>query len=247
MTAPAGLLEDRVAVVLGATGWIGRSVCRRLIEAGARVALVARDETRLNDLARELGAPDRTVVVAADVSSALDVDDARSAALERFGRVDLVVVLAGAITGSAFEDGVPADWADMIDINLRGVLHAAQTFAGPMIQSASEGHVADLVLLGAVTDDERRPRFAVFNAVSAAVSHLGRTLRQEFGPRGVRVHLIQPSFRHSGVESPVPDPRRDRDASAVTPEAIAAVVVLAACLPAQANLAEVVLRPTGVD
>ena len=240
-------LEGRVAVVLGATGWIGRAVCRELLEAGAGVAMVARDEERLADLRHELDVGDRGLSVTADVTVPLDVDDARAAALQHFGHIDLVVVLAGVITGSAFEDGVPADWAEMIDVNLRGVLHATQILADPLLESAELGRTTDLVLFGAVSEEDHTPRFAVFNAVSSAVSQLARTLRGEYGARGVRVHLIAPGFSRPGgaEDGPVADPRRGRADSAVTPEAIAAVVRLAAQLPRETNLAEVVLLPTG--
>lgn len=238
------LLAGRVAVVLGATGWIGQDISRYLLEAGASVVTVARDGARLDELTRSLGATDRVLSVEADVTSQLDVDDVRAAAIDRFGRVDLVVVLSGVITGSAFEDGIPADWAEMIDVNLRGVLHAAQTFTEPLLDAAGRGLSADLVLLGAVSEESHQPRFAVFNAVSAAITQLGRTLRDEYGPRGVRVHVLAPGFRRPLNET---DPRRGRSEAPVTPKALAAVVALAASLPPGVNLAEAVLLPTGTE
>jgi NADP-dependent 3-hydroxy acid dehydrogenase YdfG len=244
-----GILSGRVAVVLGATGWIGRGLSRHLVDAGAEVVLVARDGDRLDALARELGAGGRVLTAVADVTSQLEVDDARAAAIERFGHVDLVIVLSGVITGAAFEDGVPADWAEMIDVNLRGLLHATQTFADPLLAAAAQDRPADLVLLGAVSEEAHASRFAVFNAVSAAITQIGRTLRDEYGSRGVRVHVLAPGFRPriDELESPVRDPRAGRAEAPVTPEAIAAVVALAATLPRGTNLAEVVLLPTGRD
>jgi len=245
MTSAATPLAGRVAVVLGATGWIGRGISRRLVDSGASVVLVARDRDRLDELARELDAEERVLVVAADVTQSLEVDDVRSASLDRFGHVDLVTVLSGVITGSAFEDGIPADWAEMIDVNLRGLLHSAQTFAEPLLNSARQGRAADLVLLGAVSEDAHEPRFAVFNAVSAAITQLGRTLRDEYGTSGVRVHVLAPEFPHPATEAPGrDDARAGRQQSPVTPESIAAVVALAASLPAGVNLAEAVLLPT---
>lgn len=248
-TLGEGLLAGRVAVVVGATGWIGRALSHHLLAAGADLALVARDPDRLDALARELGAGDRVLTAVADVTSQLEVDDARAATVERFGHIDLVVVLSGVIAGAAFEDGVPADWAEMIDVNLRGVLHATQTFADPLLVAARQGRAADLVLLGAVSEEAHASRFAVFNAVSAAVTQLGRTLRDEYGPRGLRVHVLAPGFRPrlDPAESPVRDPRAGRADDGVTPKAIAAVVAFAAALPREANLAEVVLLPTGRD
>jgi NADP-dependent 3-hydroxy acid dehydrogenase YdfG len=236
------MLAGRVAVVLGATGWIGRSITRYFLEAGAEVVAVARDPERLLELQHRLDAGDRILAVPADVTSQLEVDDVRIAAVDRFGHIDLVVVLSGVITASAFEDGIPADWAQMIDVNLRGLLHSAQTFTEPLLDSAGQGRAADLVLLGAVSEESHEPRFAVFNAVSAAITQLGRTLRDEYGPRGVRVHVLAPGFRLQAGDA---DPRRGIAKSPATPKSLAAVVALAASLPPGVNLAEAVLLTTG--
>ena len=238
--APAPVLAGRVAVILGATGWIGRGVSRYLLQAGANVVIVSRDRERLTQLERSLDDDHRVLAMTADVTAQLDVDDVRAAALERFGHIDLVVVLSGVITGSAFEDGIPADWAEMIDVNLRGLLHSAQTFAMPLLDAAEQGRPADLVLLGAVTEDSHESRFAVFNAVSAAITQLGRTLRDEYGGRGLRIHVLAPEFPRAADD----DPRRGREDAPVTPESMAAVVALAASLPVGVNLAEAVLLPT---
>jgi NADP-dependent 3-hydroxy acid dehydrogenase YdfG len=242
-----GILTGRVAVVFGATGWLGTAICRELAGAGASVVMVGRNADRLDELQRELGCDGRILTTIADVTSPLEVDDARAAAIARFGHVDLLVVSSGVITGSDFEDGVPADWAEMIDVNLRGLLHASQSFAEPLLHSAENGASSDLVLIGAVGTDVHTPRFAVFNAVSAAIKQLARTLRLQYGPRGMRVHIIEPSFAGDTGDTGSGQDGRTQDrraASPVKPEAIAAVVALAAALPRSANLAEVLLLPT---
>lgn len=247
--AAPGALSGRVAVVFGATGWIGRAICVDLLRAGASVVVVGRDPARLDDLRRELDGGGRVLAHPADVASQLMVDDVRSAALARFGHVDLLVVSSGVITGSAFGEGVPADWAGMIDVNLRGLLHASQTFVDPLLQAAQGGSRADIVLIGAVSTEVRAPRFAVFNAISAAIKQLARALRQEYGTQGIRVHIVEPTFAvdhsdpHRGESAAERDAERARAAAAVEPEAIASVVTLAAALPRTTNLAEVLLLP----
>lgn len=249
-TAAPGPLTGRVAVVFGATGWIGRAICADLVRAGASIVMVGRDGGRLREMHEQLGGSDRIVPAVADVTSPLDVDDARRAAVERFGHVDLLVVSSGVISGSAFEDGVPGEWARMIDVNLRGLLHASQTFAEPLLTAAERGGSADMVLIGSVSTDVRAPRFAVFTAVSAAIKQLARTLRYEYGPRGIRVHIVEPGFgvdpnQISQEEIAARPPRsRSRESSPVSPQTIAAVVTLSASLPPGANLAEVLLLPT---
>jgi NADP-dependent 3-hydroxy acid dehydrogenase YdfG len=240
-----GALTGRVAVVFGATGWIGQAICSAFIRDGADLVMVSRDADRLDALQRRLDAGDRVMTTVADVTAPLDVDDARAAAIARFGHVDLLVVSSGVITGSAFEDGVPGDWAEMIDVNLRGLLHASQAFSEPLLHAAARGGPADMVLIGAVSTDVRAPRFAVFNAVSAAIKQLARTLRYEHGPRGVRVHIVEPGFGVDPDQQDEHDRHGARASSPITPEAIAAVVALAAALPRGTNLAELLMLPTG--
>ncbi len=246
MNSAPGILTGRVAVVLGATGWIGRSICRELVDSGASLTLVGRSATRVDELHRELGGGERVMPATADVTSQLDVDDVRIAALARFGHVDLLVISSGVMTGAAFEDGIPADWAEMIDVNLRGLLHASQTFADELLRSAEQGSPSDMVLIGAVSTDQHTSHLAVFNAIAAANRQLAQTLRHEYGPRGLRVHIIEPGFGADYEEGSgtVVDRQLGQHSSALQPEAIASVVVLAAALPRGANLAEALILPT---
>ncbi|MDQ7991249.1 MAG: SDR family NAD(P)-dependent oxidoreductase [Propionicimonas sp.] len=249
MSEVRGSLDGRVAVVLGATGRIGSAVCRALAAAGAEVLMIDRDAERLDALQREPGLGQRVTWVAADPSSQLEVDEARAVAQERYGGVDLLVVASGVVTGSAFEDGVPADWAEMIDVNLRGVLHATQAFADPLLAAARAGRPSDLVLLGALGAHPLSPRFAVFNAISAAVRQLARTLRQEYGPRGLRVRAIELGFVATGFGHLPTGPGGSRRhfphaSESVPPDAIAALVAITAALPAEVNVAELAVTPT---
>jgi NADP-dependent 3-hydroxy acid dehydrogenase YdfG len=243
-------MPGRTVVVVGATSWIGRAMARVAVDAGANVMLVGRTPEHLEELRAQLGADDRTAIATADLTSQLEVDAARQATLVRFGRVDVLVIAVGVITGSAFVEGVPADWADMIDVNLRGLLHAAQAFTDPLVTTAARGDQADLVLVRPVSHDGGAPVFAVFDAVSAAVQRFGRTLRDELGRDGVRVHMIEPGFRATPAPSGVParlgfDMEASRASAEVRPETVAALVALAVSLPAGVNLAELMVLPAG--
>lgn len=251
-TAIFGGLEGRVAVVLGATGSIGTGVARILVDSGARVALIAREETRLRELARELDADDRVMTLTADITETAQLADARDAVLAEFGEVNLVVVSVGVMLGAPFEDAIPADWATMIDTNLGGVLLAAQTFSADLLAAADRKERSDLVFVGAIAAHVLYPYFAVYGAVSAAIAHLTRTLRTEYGRRGLRVHNIEPGFveesfgRHlsdgaavdlwqevaRGIEHPI------------TPDQVGQLIAMTCGLPFGLNVAEMVILPT---
>lgn len=251
-TAIFGGLHGRSAVVLGATGTIGTGVARTLVESGARVALIALEPGPLDDLARSLDADDRVMTVAADITDTAQLADARDAVLDRFGEVNIVVVSVGVMLGAPFEDAVPADWARMIDTNLSGVLLAAQTFSADLLAAAERKERSDLIFVGAIAAHVLYPYFAVYGAVSAAIAHLTRTLRAEYGPRGLRVHNIEPGFveesfgRHLNDGAAV-DLWQDVARSIehpITPDHVGQLIAMTCGLPFGMNVAEMVLLPT---
>jgi NADP-dependent 3-hydroxy acid dehydrogenase YdfG len=251
-TAIFGGLHGRTAVVLGATGSIGTGVARILVDSGAQVALVDREPDRIEELARSLGAGNRVMTVTADVTDTAQLADARDAVLENFGEVNLVVVSVGIMLGAPFEDAVPADWTTMIDTNLNGVLLAAQTFSADLLAAAERKEQSDLVFVGAIAAHVLYPYFAVYGAVSAAIAHVTRTLRAEYGPRGLRVHNIEPGFveesfgRHLSDGAAV-DLWQDVARSIVHPisaDQVGQLIAMTCGLPFGMNVAEMVLLPT---
>jgi NADP-dependent 3-hydroxy acid dehydrogenase YdfG len=244
-------LNARHAVVVGATGGIGSGVCRALLAGGASVALVARDMGSLRQLEQSLDAPQRTFSVSADVTDTYQLAQARDAILERFGAIDLVVISTGIMVGSPFEEAIPADWVSLIDVNLHGLLYAAQTFSSDLIDAASAGGPSDLVLIGSIGSHIQYPNFSVFNAVSAAIAQLSRTLRSEYGRRGLRVHNIEPGFtrttfgRNLRHEAALQHWRNlEETINPLDPDDLGRIVALTAAMPAGLNIAEMVVIPT---
>ncbi|MGY1846121.1 MULTISPECIES: SDR family oxidoreductase [unclassified Blastococcus] len=247
-------LSGRVAVVTGASSGIGAATARALLDAGAHVALLGRRAARLAATAQQVGAPQRVVAVPTDVADPLQLADALDVVHGCFGGVDLVVVGAGVMTGSPFEDGVPAEWGAMIDVNLRGLLHTAQTFSRDLFAAAAAGGSADLVLVGAIAGDITFPGYAVFSAVEAAVAQLARTLRAEYAPRGVRVRTVQPGLTDSELGSDISDEVTARAweelktrVPPIDAADVASAVVFGAAMPAHVNVADVVVLPTLQD
>ncbi|PJJ73600.1 NADP-dependent 3-hydroxy acid dehydrogenase YdfG [Diaminobutyricimonas aerilata] len=245
-------LHGRVAVVTGASGGIGRGTSRALLRAGASVVMIARDQAGLEAASEELGDQDRTLLVTADVTDRLQLARARDAVLETFGPPDLVVVGAGVMLGAPFEDAIPNDWVSMIDVNLHGLLFTAQTFADDLVQAGEDGRPSDLIFIGAIAGHVLYPNFSVFNAVSAAIAQLSRTLRLEYGRRGLRVHNIEPGYTTSSFGRHLSNDEAQRVwreteesiTSRVDSNDVGALVAMTAALPFGLNLAEMVVVPT---
>jgi NADP-dependent 3-hydroxy acid dehydrogenase YdfG len=242
-------LSGRVAVVTGATSGIGAATARRLAAEGASVALIGRREDRLKELATTIGAG--ALSVAADVADRHAMVAAAATIRSAFGRVDLVVANAGVMLGAPFESAPTAEWDQMINTNVAGLLYTGRAFVDDLLAVAAEGKPADLVHVGSVGGHAVFPNYGVYMATKAAVAHLTRGLRAEFGPRGVRVKNVEPGF----VETELGDGMQDagqreqlaqwRDSLAMlTAEDIADAIAYATAAPPRMNVAELIVVPT---
>lgn len=130
-------LQDRVVALAGATGGLGPSVAAAALDAGARLALTDRDQTRLDELVAQLGVPDDRVD--ARVVDLLDEDAARgwaAALTQRFGGVDVLAHLVGGWRGgTTLRDADPADWALLHDLLIRTVQHTSRAFHDALVAS----------------------------------------------------------------------------------------------------------------
>lgn len=249
-------LRGRTAVVTGASGAIGSSVVRMLVESSAAVGLIARNKRRLERLRCHLPDDARTLVCPADVTSAFEIVEARDKILEELGTPDLVVVAAGVRRAALFEEAIPADWSAMLRVNLRGMLQTVQTFAPDVLAAGARGERADIVLVGTAPARERQHAYSVFSSIGASLDQFAKHLRAEYGPRGVRVHHFSTIYTagsffvggNLGSNRATSDhhdvPQIDLSEAATIPtERVADQVGLATSLPAHVNLASAVIQP----
>jgi NADP-dependent 3-hydroxy acid dehydrogenase YdfG len=240
-------LTGRTAVVTGASSGIGAATVTALAAAGARVALLARRTDRIEELAAEVGG----LAVPADVTDPGSLAAAAGAVRAALGPVDLVVANAGVMLAAPFGTADPAEWRQMLDTNVDGLLGTGRAFLGDLLAAADAGRPADLIHIGSVAGHEHFPGYVWYSATKAAVTMATRGLRKEFGPRGLRVRVIEPGFTTSELGAGMKDTGHRtaldgmrRELEPLPAADIAGLVVWTAAAPARLNVAELVAVPT---
>jgi 3-oxoacyl-[acyl-carrier protein] reductase len=187
-------LTDKVAIVTGASRGIGRAIACRLSEEGAKVILVARSRTLLDELAKSL--PGDSLVYAADLREAEVPAKIVEAAVRCFGRLDIVVNNAGATQRGAFLALDDLQWADGFALKFFGAMRLCRA-AWPQLK-ASQGCIVNIVGIGGRMGNAE---FAIGGSVNAALLNLTKALADLGTTEGVRVNAINPgSIRTDRLE-----------------------------------------------
>jgi len=186
-------LDDRVAIVTGASSGLGVRFARVLHAAGARVVLVARRRDRLEDLAAELG---DAVPHAADLANPDEVPGVVEAALDRFGRVDVVVNNAGFGKRAPAEEASLSTFRTVLEVNLVAPFTLAQHAARWMIESGAGGSIVNIASIWGVVGVGQIPD-AAYAASKGALVNMTRELAAQWARKRVRVNTIAPGWFRS--------------------------------------------------
>lgn len=180
-------LDGAVAVVTGASGGIGRAGSIALAQAGADIAVVGRDRTKLDETARAVEAAGRrTVVVQADVTDEAAVSRMREEILGNFGKVDVLFSNAGITSPKILTDLPPEEWRRIIDVNLTGAYLCARAFAPDMI-ARKHGRI---IQMGSILSGRGMATRTAYSASKAGLANLGAAMAFELGPHGITVNTI---------------------------------------------------------
>ena len=244
MSNPTKTLKDKVVLLTGASSGIGEAIARELAAAGAQVVAGARRLDRLQALQAEVEAGGgRLQVQALDVTSHAQVDAFARQAREAYGRVDVIINNAGLMPLSPLAALKIDEWNQMIDVNIRGVLHGIAAVL-PIMNAQGHGQVINIASIGA---HRVSPTAAVYCATKYAVWAISDGLRQETDR--IRVTTISPGVVTSELADTISDESarsamRDFRSVAIEPDAIARAVRFAIEQPADVDVSEMIVRPT---
>jgi NADP-dependent 3-hydroxy acid dehydrogenase YdfG len=245
MSPNAGDLTGAVGLVTGGVSGIGAAITAELRGHGATVVAVDRNAHPGPAAASPGTAPaPATREVAGDVRDFATMCGISGRVRDEFGRLDFVVANAGITDWGSLSDGDPQRWRDVIDTNVLGV---AQTIRAtmPVLIAQGRGHIVITASISGRTAYIGEP---IYIATKWALVGLGKALRKEARPAGVRVSLIEPGI----VDTPLVQQTAEGAAElaavrALDPQDVARVVTFVLEQPAHVNIDEIMISPLGQD
>jgi NADP-dependent 3-hydroxy acid dehydrogenase YdfG len=230
------LIDQRTALVTGASRGIGAAVALALAESGFSVALLARTFDRLAELARKAG--NDSFAVECDVTDDSSIDRAIALVKQKLGGPpEIIVNNAGIFTIRAIDETSRDDFDNLVSTNLRAPFRLVREFL-PGMRSRGSGHI---VTIGSVADRHIFAGNAAYSATKYGQRAMHEVLREETRGTGIRATLISPAAVDTDIWDPIQylgtDERPDRSAM-MSADAVAAAVVYAVSQPARVNVDE---------
>ena len=240
-------LRQSVIAITGASSGIGEATARLLATRGAALVLGARRTDRLTEIADEISTTGGSVhTLAVDVTNRQDVERLVAAAVDRYGRLDVLVSNAGISHLGPLADGDVDGWSAMIDVNMRGVLFGIAA-AMPVFQRQGRGHFVTTVSTAGL---KIVPTMGVYAATKNAVRTVMEALRQESTDGAIRTTSISPGFVRTELGATIDDPavraqiQANMDAFGLPPEAVARAIAFAIEQPHDVEIGDITIRPT---
>jgi NAD(P)-dependent dehydrogenase (short-subunit alcohol dehydrogenase family) len=233
-------LAGDVALVTGGSRGIGLAIVRTLLQAGAAVAVVARDRAVLDEVVESLAVHGGAVLgVAGDVTDLRSMELAVARTVERLGSLSILVNNAGVGIYGPIAEQPPDEWRQVIDINLLGVFHATRA-ALPAIRARGRGQI---VTISSTNGRMGRPNMTAYCASKAAVEGFMRALAVELASEPIRCTTIVPGSTLTDGGGRTRAQRLASGGTFMEPEDVAAAVRYVLLQPDRAWTQELVLRP----
>jgi short-subunit dehydrogenase len=232
-------MQEKVVVVVGATGGIGSALTRKLAAAGARLVLAARDGSRLAELVSQLAiaTQEQVLTVPTDITDPFQVKTLMEKAVAQFGQIDVLVNAAGAGVMKQYNKVEPADLDAMLDLNLKGSFYTCQA-AAEVMKDKKSGHICNIV---GILGKHSMAMASAYCASKFGVVGFSKCMADELKRFGIKFTL----FYLGGVDSPFWDNvslKVDRS-KMLTPQTAADAILFALSADPQAVPMEINIQP----
>lgn len=196
------ILDDKVAVITGASSGIGEATAEALAAQGATIVAAARRDDRLDDLVGRIGDDGgKALAVDCDVTDEKQAHDLIRRAKEEFGRVDILVNNAGTMQPSKIEQGRSEQWRTMFEVNVFGLLYTTNAALEVMKEQGS-GH---LVNVSSLAGRRSRATVGVYSGTKYAVNAISEALRQELLEDNIRITIVEPGIVETEIQERISD------------------------------------------
>ena len=237
-------LAGKVVIITGASSGIGAATARSLARVGCQVTLAARSGDKLRALAAELGPA--ALAVPTDVTVGAEVTQMVDKTIERFGRVDVLFANAGIYIPGQVAEGNPDAWAQLMDVNVDGVLRCVHAVLPHMLAQRS-GDILVTSSISGFIDIHWEP---VYSASKHAIQGFVHTLRRQVAEAGIRVGAIAPGRVANELWGITTDAEIDQHVSeriSLRSEDVAEAVVFMLAQPPHVTIRDLVMLPQNQD
>ncbi len=197
-------LDNKVAIVTGASSDIGKGIAKRFVKEGAKVILIARNLERLEATRKEINCEESTASVSCDVTDKSQVQQTVDRIMDAYGKIDILVNNAGAINDPVhFHQMQDTEIKKLIETNMTGVFQMTKT----VLEKMSDAKSGAIVNIGSISSERAIPRvhLAVYSSTKAAVSMFTKSIAVEYARRNIRCNCVNPGIINSGMIKPYLD------------------------------------------
>ncbi|MBA2932033.1 SDR family oxidoreductase [Pseudomonas sivasensis] len=243
-------LQNKTAIITGASSGLGAASARALAEKGVRIVAAALDQQGLDAMVSELkGKGGDAVGRVSDVTNPEDMKALAQFAQDSFGSVDILINNAGLMLFSNWVDLATDDWEKMINVNIKGYLHAIAAVLPFMLKQKS----GQILNMDSVAGHQVGPAAGIYSATKFFVQAMTESMRKELGVQhGIRVNTVSPGVINTGWADKVTDPAGRKAAQelnkiAISPDDIGRAVVYALNQPENVTVNDLIISPTRQD
>lgn len=241
------ILDGKTAIITGASSGIGEATAFALATAGANVVLAARRTERLEILKEKIEKETKAkaIVVKTDVTEKSEVEMLAEKTKEAFGSIDILVNNAGVMLLSHLKNDLVDEWTKMVDVNIKGVLHAIHAVLPTMLEQ-NKGHIINI---SSVSGHEVSRTSTVYSATKFAVRALSMGMEKDLSNTGLRVTNISPGAVATELRDHITDEdiranlKSKQNKTLLQSEDIANAIVYAVTQPEYVNVNEIIVRP----